>query len=184
MKGSRAALRYAKAGLSFAVDKQVAAEVNQDMQSIAATLVQSTDLKELLASPVLKNEQKKTAVLAVFSSLHPVSSDILELLVVNNRINLVGVVAQQYVKLYDQHEGREVAYVTTAVPLDGALKKQVLAKVASLTDKKVTLENKVDESILGGFVLRIADVQYNASVAHKLQTLKQTFINNTNVSIL
>ncbi|MDG1760849.1 MAG: ATP synthase F1 subunit delta [Flavobacteriaceae bacterium] len=184
MKGSRAALRYAKAGLSFAVDKQVAAEVNQDMQSIAATLAQSTDLKELLASPVLKNVQKKTTVKAVFSSLHPVSSDILELLVTNNRINLLGIVAQQYVKLYDQHEGREVAYVTTAIPLDQALTKQVLAKIATLTDKKVTLENKVDETILGGFVLRIADVQYNASVAHKLQTLKQTFITNTNVSTL
>lgn len=184
MKGSRAALRYAKAGLSFAIEKQVASEVNRDMLDIVATLKQSEALKQILASPVLKNDQKKTAVSSVFSSLHSVSSDIVTLLVSNNRIDLLGSVAQQYTTLFDQYEGREIAYVTTAVPLDETLKKQVLAKVATLTDKKVTLENKVDERILGGFVLRIADVQYNASVAHKLQTLKRTFINNTNVSTL
>jgi F-type H+-transporting ATPase subunit delta len=120
----------------------------------------------------------------VFSSLHSVSIDIIQLLVSNNRIDLLGVVAKQFTQLFDQHEGREVAYVTTAVPLNDTLKQQVLAKIATLTDKKVTLENKVDQSILGGFVLRIADVQYNASVAHKLQTLKRKFINSTNVSTL
>ena len=184
MKGSRVALRYAKAGLSFAIDKQVAADVNQNMLDIVATVSQSTELKEILASPVLKNTQKKKAVMAVFSSLHAVSSKILALLVTNNRIDLLGAVAHQYTRLFDQHEGRELAYVTTAVPLDEALKKQVLDKIGTLTDKKVTLENKVDETILGGFVLRIADVQYNASVAHKLQMLKRTFITNTNVSTL
>ena len=42
-------------------------------------------------------------------------------------------------------------------------------------NNNVTLENKVDKNIIGGFILRVGDVQYNASVAHKLNRLKQEF---------
>ena len=75
-------------------------------------------------------------------------------------------------------KGEEVAVVTTAVPLTAALEKKILAKVKELTGSKVSLENKIDESIVGGFVLRIGDLQYDASVANKLNTLKREFTNS------
>ncbi|WP_431111661.1 F0F1 ATP synthase subunit delta, partial [Winogradskyella poriferorum] len=65
-------------------------------------------------------------------------------------------------------KGEEVAYVTTAVPLTPELEKKLLDQVTKATGKKVTLENKIDESILGGFVLRVGDTQYDASIANKL----------------
>ena len=70
------------------------------------------------------------------------------------------------------------AVATTAVPITPELEKEILAKVASLTDKKVTLVNKVDPEIIGGFTLRLDDVELNASVAHQLNTLKQTLRSN------
>ena len=69
-----------------------------------------------------------------------------------------------------------VAVVTTATPLNEATRKEILEKVMMLTkNKNVTLENKVDKNIIGGFILRVDDVQYNASVAHKLSRLQQEF---------
>mgnify|MGYP001793881919 FL=1 len=44
-----------------------------------------------------------------------------------------------------------------------------------MTGKKVTIENKIDTSILGGFVLRVGDLQYDASIANKLDALKREF---------
>ena len=58
------------------------------------------------------------------------------------------------------------------------LKKQVLAKAKALTGKDVEVENIIDETILGGFILRIGDVQYNASIANQLNKLKQEFTLN------
>jgi F-type H+-transporting ATPase subunit delta len=52
-----------------------------------------------------------------------------------------------------------------------------LAKIATFSDKKITIENIVDPSIIGGFVLRIGDKQYNASVANRLQELKRELSN-------
>jgi F-type H+-transporting ATPase subunit delta len=82
-------------------------------------------------------------------------------------------IAVEYSKLFDIMNGVEVAQVTTAIPMDAALEAQVLAKIATLSDKKITIENIVDASIIGGFILRIGDKQYNASVANRLQVLKE-----------
>ncbi|RZK18328.1 MAG: F0F1 ATP synthase subunit delta, partial [Flavobacterium sp.] len=71
----------------------------------------------------------------------------------------------------------EVAEVTTAVPLTGDLEAKVLAKVKEFTTKTVTLHNIVDESIIGGFILRIGDKQFNASIVNSLQVLKRELSN-------
>ena len=74
--------------------------------------------------------------------------------------------------------GTQVATVTTAVPLTADLKTKVLAKVKELTGKEAEVENIIDESILGGFILRVGDIQYNASIANKLDKLKREFTLN------
>ena len=55
------------------------------------------------------------------------------------------------------------------------LEAKVLAKIATFSDKKITLQNIVDPSIIGGFILRMGDKQYNASVENRLQNLKREF---------
>ena len=93
-------------------------------------------------------------------------------------------VANKYITLYDSIKGIEVAQVITAVPLSEELEESVLNKVKEITGKQATLENTVDESILGGFILRIGDVQYDASIANKLQALKREFEDETYISKL
>ena len=52
-----------------------------------------------------------------------------------------------------------------------------------ITNKKTTLINRVDKSLIGGFVLRVGDIEYNASFKNKLKNIKQEFNKNTNLSI-
>ena len=85
-------------------------------------------------------------------------------------------VAARYIDLYNQQRGIQVAHVTTAVELTEKLEKEVLSKVKELTgSNSVTIENKIDPSIIGGFVLRVGDLQYNASIANQLGSLKREF---------
>jgi len=74
--------------------------------------------------------------------------------------------------------GTQVATVTTAIPLTSDLKTKVLAKVKELTGKEAEVKNIIDETILGGFILRVGDIQYNASIANKLDKLKREFTLN------
>lgn len=178
MNESRAAGRYAKAILDLAVEKKVADAVEKDMRSILATISDSAELKDMLSSPVIKGTEKKKALMAIFKGSHAITEGMISLLVENKRISLLNEVALKYIVLNEDLNNEGVAYVTTAVPLTDTLEKKVLKKVASLTGNRISIENKIDESLIGGFVLRIGDLQYDASISNKLNNLRREFTNS------
>lgn len=174
---SRAAIRYAKAILEAAHDKGVATEVNNDMLSIASAIASSEELNAFLLSPTTTSDVKESALLEVFSSAGELTKKLFTLLHDNKRFEILSAVASEYNKLFEAMNGVEVATVTTAIPMDKEIEAKVLTKILEFSNKKVVIENIVDESIIGGFVLRIGDQQYNASVANRLQTLKRELSN-------
>lgn len=178
MAGARAAIRYAKAVLSLASDQKAADAVNNDMKLITETIAGSKELSDALQSPVLPSSVKKSVLLEVFKTSNKATLNLIDTLMSNNRIGILSDVASKYNQLFDQSKGIELATVTTAVALTADLEKKVLAKAKELTGKNVEVENIVDESIIGGFILRIGDLQYNASVANQLSKLKREFTLN------
>ena len=177
MSGIRAAIRYAKAILEIADSKGVASEVSADMALIATTITGNSELTHFIQNPLIKTDTKKNVVLEVFASVNPVTQSLFHLLLENKRFEILTAIAVEYNNLFDVMNGVEVAKVTTAFPMDAALEAKVLAKIATFSDKKVTIENTVDASIIGGFILRIGDKQYNASVANRLHVLKRELSN-------
>ena len=177
MASTRAAIRYAKAILDLANSKGVAEAVNNDMKSIASAIETNTELSTFIQNPTTKVEVKESALLEVFADVNGVTKGLFHLLFENKRFEILEAIALEYSKVFDEGNGIEVAKVTTAIPMDAALEAKVLAKVATLSDKKITIENIVDPTIIGGFILRIGDQQYNASVANRLQVLKRELSN-------
>ncbi|MFV8269077.1 ATP synthase F1 subunit delta [Flavobacterium sp. GT2N3] len=177
MASTRAAIRYAKAILDMADSIGVTNEVSKDMTLIASTINGNQELNTFIENPTIKVEVKENVLLEVFADVNGVTKGLFHLLFENKRFEIVEAIALEYNKLFDELNGIEVAKVTTAFPMDAALEAKVLAKIASLSDKKITIENIVDASIIGGFILRIGDKQYNASVANRLQVLKRELSN-------
>lgn len=173
---SRAAIRYAKAILDQAKEKGTEEVVFGNMKSIDATLNASKELRSVLKSPVIKPEDKRASLKAVFADYDPSTLSLIDLLVDKKRSALLGQVAKSYVSLYNASKGIVVAQVTTAVELDASLEAKILAKVKELTNSsEVTLEQHIDPSLIGGFILRVGDVQYDASVANQLVSVQKEF---------
>lgn len=172
---ARAAVRYAKALLSLSIDQKTSETVNGDMQLIANTLSESADLGNMLQNPIIPSSTKKNVLLEVFKATDQSTQNLIDVLVSNNRVDILGNVALAFNQLFDELKGVKVATVTTAVALTADLEQKVLAKAKELTGADVEIKNIIDESILGGFILRIGDVQYNASVANQLNKLKREF---------
>ena len=178
MNEARAAIRYAKATLDLAVDKKTADKVEKDMRNITAVISENVELQNVLSSPVIKSEAKKNALYAIFKDSSEITLGLIDTLASNKRIEMLQQVAFKYIVLFEKMKGEDVAYVTSAVALTAALEKKILDQVTKLTGNKVTIENTVDESIVGGFILRVGDLQYDASVANKLNGLKREFTNS------
>jgi F-type H+-transporting ATPase subunit delta len=174
---SRAAIRYAKAILEIAVSTGKANQVNDDMKSIIAAVNSSADLKDFLASPIITSEVKMNVLSEVFGSVQADTKSLFRLLQENKRFQILEAIATQFNAQFDEMNGVEVAKVTTAFPITADLESKILAKATAMSTKKITIQNTVDPSIIGGFILRIGDKQYNASVSNRLQELKREFSN-------
>ena len=173
---SRAAIRYAKAVLDQANHANISEVVFGDMKSIQATLAGSKELRVVLQSPVVKAEDKKQALIQIFDTNSDVTKGLIQILTRNKRINLLGGVAGAYVDLYNNSKGVKVATVITAVAITPEIEANVLSKVKQMTgSENVTINNTINESIIGGFILRVGDLQYNASIANQLGNLKREF---------
>ena len=179
MKDARAALRYAKAILNLAKDTESETAVNDDMLFISNTIAENKDLAVMLNSPIVKAVDKMNVLNALFEGkVHTITLGLFHLLQDNKRIAMLKSIAKQYSIIYDFLKRIQVAKVTTAVPLTEELQTKVMAKIVALTGNKASLENSVNPAILGGFILRVGDVQYDASISNHLNELRKEFDNS------
>ncbi len=81
--------------------------------------------------------------------------------------------------LYNDYVGNQEVTLTTASEVEPNKLNEIEQKVKELTSKNVNLTNIVDKQIVGGFVLRVGDLQYNASFKDQLKKLEQEFLNIT-----
>ena len=173
MSGTRAAIRYAKAILDVAMSKGVGREVNSDMTQISETISSNEELQAFIGNPTTSAQSKENALKEIFADSDAVTKSLFHLLLENKRFEILHDIAVKYNSLFDEMNGIEVAKVTTAIPLDDEMRSRVMAKILTFSNKKINIVNIVDPSIIGGFILRIGDQQYNASVANNLQSLKR-----------
>lgn len=174
---SRAAIRYAKAILELAHSRGIASEVNNDMIHIGQTISGHGELTAFLQDPTKTLKAKQGAVTEIFADVNPVTKGLFNLLGENKRFEILSAIASEYEKQFEVMNGMETATVTTAIPMDAELEGKVMTKILTLTNKKVNIKNVVNPDIIGGFILRIGDQQYNASVANRLQVLKRELSN-------
>ena len=176
MKSSRAALRYAKALLNFALENKQEKTVAKEMQTVLLIINESPELEAALDNPILSESKKGIIMAEVFKSNSKTTKSLFLLLSTNKREGILVAVAAQYLSLYDRHQGIVEATVITAVALTQEVEKKVLEKASLLTSLKVQLKNIIDPTIKGGFILRVGDLQYNASVLDRLERLKRELI--------
>jgi F-type H+-transporting ATPase subunit delta len=177
MSSTRAAIRYAKAILDMAHSKSAANEVSKDMGLIANTIKENKELSTFIQNPTLSVEVKQNALLEVFASANPVTKSLFRLLFENKRFELLETIALEYNRLFDIDNNIEIVKVTTAVTMTPDLETKVIAKIKEFSNKKIIIEKAIDPAIIGGFILRIGDKEYNASVANSLYVLKRELSN-------
>ena len=179
INSSKVAKRYAKALLDYSVEKAVEDAFFQEISSVVEVVRENPDLRALLHSPIVRMEIKHKVLQEVFSQRSAILNLLIEILVENKRVSDLYDIAREYVIQYNRYKEKTTAYLTTAVELSESLKAQFVQKAIALSGgKKITLESRVEPQLIGGFILRIDDLQYNASIAHKLYGIKEQLSEN------
>ena len=177
MINTRAANRYAKAFLSITKSEDDLMIMFKDMSSVKKAFEQSQELKLFIDSKVIKDTDKVETLKKVFPDLSTHSTNLLTYITNSGRIDLFDDVAKCFVELYNEKMGNQNVILISASKLSHDILTEIKSKVKSLTSKTVYLTNKVDKNLIGGFILKVGDKQYDASFKQQLKKLEHEFLN-------
>ncbi|AEI46599.1 ATP synthase F1 subunit delta [Runella slithyformis] len=178
MSESTVALRYAKSLIDLAQEQNVVDTVYQDMLFFKKTAEENRGLMLALKSPVVRHDKKLAILEGVFKTrVSSTSYTIFTIITKKNREAIMFSIAEEFVKLYDEKKGIVKAIITSSMPLTAPLRNEFMSIVAEATGKTVELEERVDEKLIGGYVLRVGDRQIDASIRTRLNDLKLTLLN-------
>ena len=185
MSDIRVASRYAKSLLDLAIEKGTLEQVRQDMLLLDKTVQQNRDYQLMLKNPIIKHDKKLAILKAIFDGkVSPMTSLFLEIVTKKNREAVLESVPKEFENQYNLKMNIQRATITTAVPLDAAQREEFNRMVAARTGKTIQLEEKIDPSLIGGFVLTIGDKQVDDSIKSSLQRLRNKFNDNSYISKL
>jgi F-type H+-transporting ATPase subunit delta len=174
---SRAAIRYAKAMYDIANEENSVNKVYEDMTFINELNSSSPDFKNLLSNSQINYQDKKKAILSLTKSGNAITEKLIDLLIHNKRVTIIGDIAISFTQLYNKHNNIKEATVITASPINKELESDILSKINMSDAKSISLTNVVDPTIIGGFIIRYDGKEYNASVKQNLNNLKKELTN-------
>ncbi len=183
MRGNRAASRYAKSLLNLSTEKNNVEDVNKDMEMIASTVSENRDLALVLQSPIIKSDKKQAILDTVFPKVSELTKAFIDIIVAKGRENILGLIAEAFVKQYKVQKGIIVAELKSAIKLDETLKAKIL-ELVNPAKSEIEVVETIDESIIGGFIVRVDDKQVDASIATRIAELKLEFSKNAYISEL
>jgi len=174
----RIAKRYAKAVVELAQEKNELDRVKADMEAFIEISKSNRDFELMLNSPVVPQDKKAAVLEAIFKGkVSEVSDNLFELLANKKREAYLTLIAEEFLVQYNIINNIQVATLFTAVEVSDSVKNAAKELVAKATGKTVVLEQEIKEDLIGGYVLRVEDVQLDASVKSQLNKLSIKFKN-------
>ena len=175
MKETGVAIRYALAIYDIAVENNKVREIHETLDSLLNLYEKDKEFKNLMLHPLIKREEKKKIANDVFSIADEISKNVIDYLIDKDRMSIIRFIAAEYLKIYYK-ENNEIS-VTATFPkeINEEQRKKLLQKLENKTGKKVVLDIKIDDSIIGGGIVRINDDVIDGSIKRQMENIKNTF---------
>ena len=180
MTSRGAATRYARAlfdtALAEAKDLQ---QTFQDLRGFADLMIENDALGRALTNPAIPKGRKQAVVeqlLTRAGALQPAVAKLVLLLAERDRLALLPEVAAAFEqRLMDYHKVVRAQLVTaTALPDDRVA--AIKSGLTRATGRDVTLDTRVDPSIIGGAVARIGSTVFDGSVTRQLERMREALV--------
>lgn len=180
MPNPRLASRYAKALIDLAIERGQLEEIFADIMLLQQICKISPDFVNLLRSPIVKTDAKRKVVAAITAGkISELTARFNALLISKGRESSLPEIITSFISQYKAHKNIHTVKFVTAVPISDELRKVVIDEFKKRSGyTNIELEEKVDESLIGGFVLQVGDQLIDASISYDLRTIARQFENN------
>jgi len=163
--------RYASAILEIARDSNTLDSWSEAVEGLGALTAQP-GYSEALQGDGMTDEAFQSIVKRVIPDISTEQMNLFRLLRRKNRLILGPSIQSFFQELVDEERNIARAMVTSAVELDGSQADDIAGKLSDALGKNIIIETRVDESIIGGLVIRVGDQLIDASTRGQLSALK------------
>lgn len=169
--------RYANALFELADEAGVLDTVAKDLDGVVALIEANPDLARLVASPAIPHAAQARAMQAVLAKAgaSPLVQQFIGVVASNGRLFALTPIIAQFQQELAQSRGEVAAEVTSAIPLNQTLTRELRQSVAKMAgSKKTALVLKVDPSLIGGLIVRVGSLMIDSSIKSKVNRLELT----------
>jgi len=176
MNESQISVRYAKALFQSASEKEIVERVYKDMELLSNSCKQE-EFQYMLLVPTLQPSQKVKLVETLFKDhICDTSMSLINLVIKNKRDVYLPDIARNFRDFYKKAMKISSASLLTADPVEDVALIKIKEMLAETFDARVELSTEVDKKVIGGFVLTIEDMQYDASVSTSLKKFRKQLL--------
>lgn len=167
--------RYALALYELAEEAGQLETVESELSALSALLNESAELRQIAISKAISRDQAKAAMakLAAEMKLSGLLGNFLGVLATNRRLGALARIIADFGKLLSARRGEMRAEVRSARPLTDEQLAALSARLKTLAGQEVTLESALDETLIGGLVVRLGSRMIDGSIASRLSRLER-----------
>ncbi len=180
MSETKVASRYAKSMIDLALEQNSLDKVYADMQLTRDVFKANSNLRAVIANPIVSAHDKLVIMDKVFTSkVSTVTDAFFKLMINKGRHALIYQTTKEFYHQYNQLKGIITAKVSSATELNSEAKKYISDLVKETTKaNEVILDTTINSDLIGGFVLTVGDKQFDASIQKSLRVLAKDLASN------
>jgi ATP synthase F1 delta subunit len=149
-------------------------KVIEEFKAFSKLLDANRQLKLLFAGQIFNEGEKEKAFNALAPSLkfNSNTEKFLKLMVIQGHLSAMKEIISVSIDVYNDKQKKATAVVVSSVALDGKYTERLKSALKKMTDRDITIESQIDESLLGGFVVKVGSTIFDSSVKGQLRLLK------------
>ena len=167
--------RYAKAIYELAEEKKILTKIVDDFMKLQKLIKDNNSLCTLIKSPAISKSDKQNSILKILNKAksQKLTTKFFGTLASNGRLILINEVIEDFLSMVSRINGEVKAEITSSFPLDQNQQKKVVSAISEATGiKKIILLTSVDESLIGGLIVKIGSKMIDNSLKTKLNRLE------------
>ena len=165
--------KYAEALFLLSEEEGVTDTVREDLATVNLLIKESPDYAKILDTPALFKDERTRLIDEAFGGLNEYVSNVIKMLCVEHNVYAFPRLYADFMRLYNDKLGIVEVEAVSATALTEEQRARIKEKLEKKLSKTVTVSNTVDESILGGLILRYDSLQLDGSIRTRLEKIER-----------
>jgi F-type H+-transporting ATPase subunit delta len=174
---SRVAIRYSKALFELALEQELIEDVRSDLEMIQDVCTENPEFQQTLNNPLIEEKVKSKVLKELFETkVTPLTFKFLQLLSRKRRSGFLLEMIDNYLQRVLDHQGILSCLLISSGPVETDQIEAIKSRIEAMTDKSVIFSHQIDNSMIGGFIVKIKDTVIDLSIKTQLEKMRRQLL--------